>query len=370
MFKTSICKFDKSSFRITDEGYLDAEVWPTRAGVFTYFYGGKMVRELRRPEEVFKADSLSQLEQKPVTNGHPKDPMGNFIFLDRKTARDHSVGVVYGKHDKADDGTHTKARVMVYDEAMIKDIESGKAQVSCAYECDYLEQPGVYDGLEYDREQVNIRNYNHLAILERGRAGSGASIKLDGLEIDPEELNELSKEGDHPMIKFKLDGAEVEISEQSVEKIAAVDSKLKADAAQITELSEKASTLATERDQLQGKFDALSQEVEQFRQAHAQAQLSQLKDKAAGYVDSKKLDGLTERQIKETVVSAKFDGIDLSQKTDGEIEGMFAVVTLEQPKETPNMRKIDGAINNPKPYAGVDLIEAARLKNISESVRG
>lgn len=360
----ALCRFDAQSAKRTDEGYLDAPVQPTRAGVFTYWYGGKMVRELRRPEEVFKADSLASLENKPVTNGHPKDATGQYIFLDGKTAKDYAVGMVHGKHDKADDGIHTSARVMIYDEAMIKQIEAGKVQVSCAYQCDFKDEPGTYDGIDYDREQINIRGYNHLAVLDRGRAGSGSAIRLDGAEIDPDEIKETSIKGDQPMIKYKLDGiGELEISEQSVQTVADVNEKLKTDAAQIETLMNQVQQLTDERDEFKGKFDAQSNEIAELKKAQAEQQVNALREKASAFVESKKLDGLDERAIKEAVIAAKYDGLDLSEKSEGEINGMFALATMEPPKETPNMKKVDAAIGQAKPYQNIDLIALAAKQN-------
>jgi len=366
IMKTAISKFDKSSFKRTPEGYLDAAVQPTRAGVFTYWYGGQMVRELRRPEEVFKADSLSQLINKPVTNDHPKDRAGNFVFLDVNNAKDYELGQVYGEHKKADDGIHTQARVIIKDAQLIDAIESGKVQVSCGYECNYKEEPGEWQGIKYDREQIDITNYNHLAVVKYGRAGSGASIKFDGLEIDPDEINETSKIGDQPMINIKLDGADIQVSEESAQAIIEVEAKRKADALEITELTSKVDSLTKERDELNGKFDALNAELEVFQKAQTQAKHDALITEASAFVDADKLQGLNDRQVKEAVIASKLDAVDFEQKTDANIDGMYEVVIAHKPeiKETENLKKIDSAINQGKPLAGVDLISAARQQGI------
>ena len=359
-FRVAQAKFDVESFKTTPEGYLDAAVYPTRAGVFNYYYGGKLVRELRRPEEVFKADSLDSLKNKAVTNDHPRDEMGNFVFLDARNTRRYDVGTVYGEHRPADDGIHTQSRVIIKDEQTINAVKSGKVQVSCGYTCDYLEQPGEWNGLAYDREQVNIRDYNHLAIVDRGRAGSGAAIKFDGAEVDPAEPD-ITEGEQTTVVKTKLDGAEIEVSESAVEAIVKADSVLQTMPA-----------IVTERDELKGKLDALSAELEQYKAKEQQAAKQALISKAAAYLPEQKLDGMSEREIKEAVIKSKFDSLDLGAKNDAEISGMFEIVLAQPvtaPAETDNKKKLDAALDNPKPNQGKDLISVARQQQI-KSARG
>lgn len=369
MKRTAIARFDTASFSMTPEGYLDAAVQPTRTGIFIYYYGGKMVRELRRPEEVFKADSLQSLVNKPVTNGHPRDATGMHIFLDANTARSYDVGHVYGTHEPADDGVHTQSRVLIKDAAMISQIKSGKVQVSCGYECDYNDTPGEYQGMKYDREQINIRNYNHLAIVDRGRAGSGVAIKFDGAEIDTEQQS--STIGDQPMIKVKFDGQDIEVSESAAQTIIEAEAKRKADASQIQQLTEQVSNAQTKFDELTGEFKAQEIELKQYREQAAKAKLDSIKAQAAEHVAAEKLDGLeTEIEVKQAVIAAKFDGEDLSDKSEGYIDGMYkAAIKMPAQPESSNLKKIDSAMGNGNPFAGQDLISVARAENLKE-IRG
>ena len=364
--KTAIARFDTASFKTTPEGYLDAKVNPTRTGIFTYYYGGKMVRELRHPDDVFKQDSLQSLVNKPVTNDHPKDEMGQHIFLDANTATRYDVGHVYGEHTPSDDNIHTQARVLIKDAAMINQIKAGKVQVSCGYTCDYDETPGEYDGIKYDRRQINIRDYNHLAIVDRGRAGSGAALKFDGAEIEQEQDN---NKGDQPMIKVKFDGQDIEVSESAAQTIIEAEANRKADASKVDELEKQIENITNERDELQGKLDAQQSELESYRKQAAQAKLDAFKAEAAEHVDAAKLDSLeSEQDVKLAVIAAKFDGEDLSDKPAGYIDGMYQAA-LKMQKQPENLKKIDSAINTGKPFAGVDLIAAARTQNLKE-IRG
>ena len=168
------------------------------------------------------------------------------------------------------------------------------------------------------------------------------------------------------MINIKLDGADIQVSEESAQAIIEVEAKRKADALEITELTSKVDSLTKERDELNGKFDALNAELEVFQKAQTQAKHDALITEASAFVDADKLQGLNDRQVKEAVIASKLDAVDFEQKTDANIDGMYEVVIASKPEitETNNLRKIDSAINQGKPLAGVDLISAARQQGI------
>lgn len=173
------------------------------------------------------------------------------------------------------------------------------------------------------------------------------------------------------MAKIKYDGKEIEVSEDAVQTIADAEAKRKADASEIQELTEQVSSLTTERDELQGKYDAQNVELENYRKEAAQAKLDSFKKEAAEHVPAEKLDSLdSEVEVKKAVIAAKFDGEDLSEKSDGYIDGMYkaAIKMPAQPTST-NLQKIDSATGQGNPLRGVDLIDAARKQNL-EQIRG
>jgi hypothetical protein len=80
------------------------------------------------------------------------------------------------------DGDHVAGRMVVHDEPTIAAMKAGKRQVSCGYECDLVEEPGVApDGQRFDAYQTNIV-YNHVAIVDVGRAGT-ARVRMDGASV-------------------------------------------------------------------------------------------------------------------------------------------------------------------------------------------
>jgi len=153
------------------DGTVVAEAHFSRSGTQTYANkDGSSRVEYRPPDEVSAPASLDSFKLVPVTDDHPPE------LLSSSNARQYSVGST-GNDVRADDD-HVIGSVAVHDAKTIAKMEAGKLQVSCGYECDLDETPGVTpDGVRYDAVQRNIRG-NHLAIVQRGRADS-ARIRLD-----------------------------------------------------------------------------------------------------------------------------------------------------------------------------------------------
>lgn len=150
-----------------------------RTGVQVYQDdAGRTVREYRPADEVFAPASLATLGSIPVTIGHPGR-------VDSTNWRKHAVGHVTDAEPKrrADGGTDWLDTALVVSDADTLDrIEAGRlVEVSMGYTADVVAEAGVApDGQRYDAVQRNIR-FNHLALLEdgRARAGRGARLRLD-----------------------------------------------------------------------------------------------------------------------------------------------------------------------------------------------
>jgi hypothetical protein len=172
----TVRRFDLSEIKQPErEGsWLKLTAYPTRAGVFVYRDGGGRIRrELRPPDEVFDPASLKSLALVPVTNDHPPE------LLDSANLKQYQVGNV--GDSVAREGLLVRAPVVVQDASAVAAVLSGKQQLSCGYEADLDETPGVYDGVPYDAIQRRIR-YNHLALVDSGRAGPSCKLKLDAAE--------------------------------------------------------------------------------------------------------------------------------------------------------------------------------------------
>lgn len=180
--------------RRLDDGRLILDATLTRTGIFVYRNpDGSLRKEYRGDAVVFAKDSLETLKLAPVTNGHPS------VMVTAANAKQYVVGQV-GESVRRD-GDHVVATIVVNDAATISEMERGKQETSCGYACDLDETPGVTpDGERYDARQTNVI-YNHLAIVEAGRAGS-ARVRMDGadalLEVSPSAMSPGSDTDKHP----------------------------------------------------------------------------------------------------------------------------------------------------------------------------
>lgn len=185
---------DAAKVRKTGEGYLAAVPRVARIGLQTY--SGKEVGKpemdrvvVLRPESaVFDGDSINTFFHRPVTDGHPSEP------VTAKNWKDHAVGLIGGKVVR--DGEFVRAEMVIYDGDMIDAIEGGKAELSVGYSADLEFKAGETDGgLKYDAIQTNIR-VNHLAVVNAARGGKQLrigdqkamrKIVVDGITYDAED---------------------------------------------------------------------------------------------------------------------------------------------------------------------------------------
>lgn len=159
------------------------EGYATRAGIFEYVNeDGTTRRELRPPEEVGRQDSLATLGFKPVALLHPEEEGEDGLEAvdvtpdnwERYAAGTVSPDVTYTE------GGYVKVSTVVGRKDAIDAIESGEAvELSCGYTADVIEEAGEHPIWgRYDAIQRDIQ-YNHLAIVPIGRAGSTVRLRTD-----------------------------------------------------------------------------------------------------------------------------------------------------------------------------------------------
>ena len=219
-------RYDKSrlsSVKRLDNGYLIAPGNITRTGVFVYSDGdGGTVRELRLPEEVFSDQAMESFGLSPLTNDHPTEALtsgntGNF-----------QVGTVTNIHK---DDTHVASTIQITDDKAIQDVESGKQELSCGYSAklEYVDGitkniPGIPDGLKYDAIQRNIRG-NHVAIVDAGRAGPSAALRLDSINAAIEPLTTGAERQEIDLMQIKIDNLDIEVTESAAHAVQSAITK-------------------------------------------------------------------------------------------------------------------------------------------------
>ncbi len=159
----------------TPQGFLKVPANLTRTGVLTYASAdGSQIRELRHPDEVFKADSLESMRLAPMTDRHPA------TLVSPSNVRSLQVGIV---SDVRRDGSFVAGDLVIQSQDMINKVNSREVcEISAGYQCEIEETPGTFEGERFDRIQRDIV-YNHVAggPTNWGRAGNDVGIRLDGI---------------------------------------------------------------------------------------------------------------------------------------------------------------------------------------------
>lgn len=311
---------------------------------------GSVRRELRTPEEVFHKDSLASFSMVPLTRDHP-----DAGHVDSKTWKSHAVGVV-GEEVKQD-GDYVRATVLVNDEKAVADLEGGKRrQLSCGYTCDVVDGAGEWNGQPYDAVQKNIRG-NHVALVALGRAGPDVRVHLDAADAEMVEdaggndgkgKDDITnaggaghKQGAPPMVKHRIDGYELDVSEQAKTALEKQDREhaaavAKADEAlKVTQqLAEKAKADGAE---LQKKLElaekAKADAVDPVKLHAAVKARVALEQQAAAILGPKeKLDALDDKALKVKMLEKAIPGWSAEGKADAAIDGALEAVAAFRKK--------------------------------------
>lgn len=216
----------------TGEGFLICRNVPiARTGSMDYLESelntagssSKMVKVLRSPEEVFSPAALSSFEGKPVTNEHPPELLTPETYS--LYAKGHAQNVRKG--EGAWEG-HMVADLHIQDETLIREVQEGKREISCGYECSYSDNgDGTYS-------QHDIRG-NHVAVVTRGRAGKNVAIldSVKQMEADRPERKDIMKKSS----LFKLfaraakDASPEELETMAADAAEALDGETKVEPA-------------------------------------------------------------------------------------------------------------------------------------------
>lgn len=306
----------------TPEGYLIDNPILTRVGIFEYHNpDGTIRRELRLPEEVFAAESLASYKGKPVILTHEAG------LVDVDNVQQEHIGTILS--EGIQDGDNVRAQIVIHD---AESLSYGLRELSLGYTQTPDETPGVWNGQPYDAIQRNIQ-INHLALVEKARAGEQARLNIDGEE-----------QGGNQMSKARKDGL-------TPEEIARLVEEYKQRQAQRMQNSNPTADEGTNPDEQttdEGEVDPV-QEVKDRRDRRDASGDCETMDEASGVIAQqdediqKLLDFIAQLQAK-----IDFDEASAEEeaKTDGEGETAEANADEEEHQENPlNMHSIDAYVN-------------------------
>lgn len=357
----------------TSQGFLKLSGFASRVGIFEYMNGdGSLRRELRLPEEVFHPDSLASYEGAPFTIGHPGT-------VTSRNAKRYTSGFVMKPATKASDGEHVSVEILATDEAAIDAMKKKtKRELSSGYALDLEMQSGrapqyAYPGNprgDYDAIQRNIR-VNHLALVERGRAGKSAKVHMDQMRADSAEtvpmavarsltadscsadrvratghrmatkpkqenfdaekaLEAASREIDSQKTRAdelatKLD-AETKRADALAGKVTGLEQQLKdaqdgeVNAERVDELEAQVTELTAERDALKVQLDAANDPEKQAERTSARVSLMETARAVIGNADG--LSDMSDREIMTLVIDKRGGKVD-EKHSDEHVQGQF-----------------------------------------------
>lgn len=333
-------RFDRVSFGTVnreDDGSITSKAIITTAGIYSYrLPDGSVQKEFRSPEEVFKADTMASARMMPITNDHPPT-----VFLDPTTAKKYSVGFTGENVERADDSC--VAPIKINAEEGIKAVDSGRRQFSCGYSARVVKQDGQWKGQPYTHAQTDIK-YNHLALVDQGRAGPSASLRLDA--ADACQITDATAEPTEPpepkgtktmSSKVRLDnGIQYDCADEVAVEFKKIKDQVGEQQAKLDASVASLEAMTGERDTLKGSSEALQTKVDEFEKTLAEkvqagvTERSAVLDSARKIItkeeDAKKLDAMSIIDIKKAVIEASSPKTDLEGKTDAHLDGMFEIL--------------------------------------------
>lgn len=335
-------RFKLDGIKKTDQGFIKTRVTTTRTGVFTYRNAdGSEFKELRLPEEVFAEDTIESLKKIPVTNDHPTVPVTS------ENAKELTVGLT-GEDVRIVQDRFLETDVTIFDQDTINDIEGGKEEVSLGYEVTLDFTPGVHNGERYDAVQRDIVN-NHLAVVDRARAGRSARLHLDSGDAElVGEPNRSNFKGDVNMTKIKIDGVEYEVSEQVAAAYTAEKRRLDSEAAtkdtEISNLKKDSKNF----DELQGKHDALVDENKKLKERADKGDNPEVINAAVktrinlvSFAEKKldkdtfaKIDEMDNKEVKVAVIKADDADFNAEGKSDDYLNARFDMMVAQSKNDS------------------------------------
>lgn len=306
----------------TPEGYLIDNPILTRVGIFEYHNpDGTIRRELRLPEEVFAAESLASYKGKPVILTHEAG------LVDVDNVQQEHIGTILS--EGIQDGDNVRAQIVIHD---AESLDYGLRELSLGYTQTPDETPGVWNGQPYDAIQRNIQ-INHLALVEKARAGEQARLNIDGEE-----------QGGNQMSKARKDG----LTPEEIARLVEEYKQRQAQRMQNSNPTTDEGTNPEEQTTDEGEADPV-QEVKDRRDRRDASGDCETMDEASGVIAQqdediqKLLDFIAQLQAK-----IDFDEVSAEEeaKTDGEGENAEANADKGKHQENPlNMDSIDAYVN-------------------------
>lgn len=279
-----------------------------------------LVNVLRDDGTVFDEKSVRSFIGKPVTDDHPAAPVTTANW------RDHARGTIMGAMR---DGDYLAFDLLLTDAEAIAKVDGGKRELSNGYSSDL--EFGDFtapDGAKCQARQKSIFG-NHVALVDRGRAGSECAIK-DGFAVCdalPSNLFDNFKT-EKPVKTMLIDGLTVDMAnaDTAIATVTTLRDARDAAKAQVIDLEGKISAkdreLAAKDTEIADLKAKVSDEATLDARADAKAEIV-AKGKAILGDKMPDVKGKSLADTRRAVVNAVVGDASLADKSDDYIEARF-----------------------------------------------
>jgi len=165
----------------------------SKVGVFPYLGSSigadepDRVYQVYRPaEELASPECLASFQSVPIIDDH--EMLGS-VDVGLTPVERKGVGGVTGDDVVFDNGV-LYSNIKIFSEALARQINSGKKELSCGYRCEYDFSPGEWNGVKYDVVQRKMRG-NHVAVVKQGRMGPDVAVLDHRFTYDHVDAQEL-----------------------------------------------------------------------------------------------------------------------------------------------------------------------------------
>jgi len=201
--------------KFLDNGQLVAPCSIARTGIMYYKAGEcgnlfhdrdpeSIVKVMTRESELFAKDSLDSYFSSPITIGHPSQDVN--VSNAKELRKGHLDGVPFA------DGQQLMGTIVIDDAEAIGLVSEGTVELSSGHTCDVVMADGDVD---WDCEKINIRA-NHIAIVQKGRAGS-ARIADEELKVDLEEMKVKLADAETASVAMKVEVTDAKTANDSLQ---------------------------------------------------------------------------------------------------------------------------------------------------------
>jgi hypothetical protein len=293
------------------------------------------VKVLRDEQTVFDDRAVRSFIGKPITDNHPAEP------VTADNWRTHSRGTVMGAMR---DGDYLAFDLLLADAATIDAVDAGKRELSNGYAADLeFGRFTAPDGTVCDARQISVTG-NHVAIVDRGRAGSECAIR-DAANaalcdaITAQELSNLKTIIDQKEPRMAgtiiVDGLPVSLADETAVR-AVLDKKDAAIAAADKALADAKAGFDKDMAEKDAEIDGLKKKVVDQDAIDALADAkAEVVAKAKAVVGGKLGDtaGKSVAEVRRMALDAA--KIDVADKSDDYVEARFDALTSDSKPAEP-----------------------------------